>query len=80
MADVDKKYQTEVQAMAKQKAEFQASIKAKHSANKKVKNELQEKNSLVDNFNTHYEKNKDDPPKLSEKELEQLLGELDNLD
>lgn len=79
LADVDKKYQTELEAMAKQKAEFQASIKAKYSANK-VKNELQENCSLVNNFNTHYQKNKGDPPELSEEELTQLLAELDNLD
>lgn len=78
LANVDKKYQTELQAMAKQKAEFQASIKAKHSASEKSSN--RENNSLVDDFNTHYEKNKGDPPKLSDEELEQLLVELDNLD
>ncbi|MFJ1522540.1 hypothetical protein [Spiroplasma sp. ald] len=80
LADVDKKFQTELQQMAKQKAEFQASIKDKHSANKKSLNSNRENNSLVDKFNTHYEKNKGDPPKLSEEELEQLLVELDNLD
>ncbi|UNF62777.1 hypothetical protein [Spiroplasma poulsonii] len=79
LADVDKKYQTELEAMAKQKAEFQASIKAKHSANKTDK-KIQENYSLVDNYNTVYEKNKGDPPKMSEEELEQLLTELDNLD
>ncbi|MBH8623366.1 hypothetical protein TS70_05870, partial [Spiroplasma sp. hyd1] len=71
--------QTELEAMAKQKAEFQASIKAKHSANKTDK-KIQENYSLVDNYNTVYEKNKGDPPKMSEEELEQLLTELDNLD
>ncbi|RUO85918.1 hypothetical protein, partial [Spiroplasma endosymbiont of Megaselia nigra] len=79
LTDVDKKYQTELQAMAKQKAEYQASIKAKHSANK-VKNDKQENCSLVDDYNTLYEKNKGNPPKLSEEELNQLLVELDNLD
>ncbi|WP_426605998.1 hypothetical protein [Spiroplasma endosymbiont of Glossina fuscipes fuscipes] len=80
LTDVDKKYQTELQAMAKQKAEFQASIKAKHSANKNNQIETRENNSLVNKFNTQYEKNKGDPPKLSEEELTQLLAELDNLD
>ncbi|UNF62743.1 hypothetical protein [Spiroplasma poulsonii] len=79
LTDIDKKYQTELQAMAKRKAEFQASIKAKHSANSH-KTTARKNNSLVDKFNTHYEKNKGDPPKLSEEELEQLLVELDNLD
>ncbi|MFU0252557.1 hypothetical protein, partial [Spiroplasma sp. Moj] len=79
LADVDKKYQTELQQMARQKAEFQASIKAKHSANK-VKKESQENCSLVDDYNTLYEKNKSDPPELSDEELTQLLAELDNLD
>ncbi|WP_424527516.1 hypothetical protein [Spiroplasma endosymbiont of Glossina fuscipes fuscipes] len=64
LTDVDKKYQTELQAMAKQKAEFQASIKAKHSAKSITTN--RENNSLVDKFNTHYEKNKGEPPKMSE--------------
>ncbi|UNF62715.1 hypothetical protein [Spiroplasma poulsonii] len=77
LADVDKKYQTELQAMAKRKAEFQASIKAKHSARIDITN--RENNSLVNDFNTLYEKNKGEPPKLSEEELEQLLAELDNL-
>ncbi|WP_424527489.1 hypothetical protein [Spiroplasma endosymbiont of Glossina fuscipes fuscipes] len=79
LADVDKKYQTELQQMAKQKAEFQASIKAKYSANSH-KTTARENNSLVDKFNTHYEKNKGEPPELSDEELTQLLAELDNLD
>ncbi|WP_109285147.1 hypothetical protein [Spiroplasma poulsonii] len=54
--------------------------KTKYSANKNIKNETRENNSLVDDYNTHYEKNKGDPPKMSEEELEQLLVELDNLD
>ncbi|RUO86191.1 hypothetical protein, partial [Spiroplasma endosymbiont of Megaselia nigra] len=49
LTDVDKKYQTELQAMAKQKAEYQASIKAKHSA--KITNSNRENNSLVDDYN-----------------------------
>ncbi|PQP78400.1 hypothetical protein C6B38_06255, partial [Spiroplasma sp. ChiS] len=28
-----------------------------------------ENNSLVDNYNTHYEKNKGEPPEMSEEEL-----------
>ncbi|PQP79105.1 hypothetical protein C6B38_02375 [Spiroplasma sp. ChiS] len=79
LADIDKKYQTELQAMAKQKAEYQASIKAKHSATH-ANNHNRENNSLVDNYNTVYEKNKCDPPKMSEEELSELLVELDNLD
>ncbi|MFW4370857.1 MAG: hypothetical protein EHV01_002835 [Spiroplasma sp. hy2] len=78
LADVDKKYQTELQTMAKRKAEFQASIKAKHSA-AHANNQNRENNSLVDDYNTLYEKNKGEPPKLSEEELNQLLAELDNL-
>ncbi|RUO85799.1 hypothetical protein [Spiroplasma endosymbiont of Megaselia nigra] len=79
LADVDKKYQTEVQAMAKQKAEFQASIKAKHSATH-ANNHNRENNSSVDNYNTLYKKNKGDQPQMTEEELKQLLAELDNLD
>ncbi|WP_353487284.1 hypothetical protein, partial [Spiroplasma phoeniceum] len=76
LASVDAKYQTELQAMAKQKAEFQASIKAKHSANKKAQ---EKKNfSLVDDYNTLYEKNKGNPPKLSEEDVNRLLKELDD--
>lgn len=63
----------------KLKAEYQNYIKNKYSANK-VKSSNRENNSLIDKFNTHYEKNKGDPPKLSEEELDQLLVELDNLD
>ncbi|MBW3059427.1 hypothetical protein D6D54_08375 (plasmid) [Spiroplasma poulsonii] len=79
LADVDKKYQTELQTMAKRKAEFQASIKTKHSASH-ANNHNRENNSLVDDYNTMYQKNKGKPPKLSEEELTQLLAELDNLD
>ncbi|PTQ58150.1 hypothetical protein SMSRO_SFP00470 (plasmid) [Spiroplasma poulsonii] len=64
----------------KLKAEYQTYVKTKYSANKNIKNETRENNSLVDDYNTHYEKNKGDPPKMSEEELEQLLVELDNLD
>lgn len=80
LADVDKKYQTELQQMAKLKAEYQGSIKAKYSANKNNQIETRENNSLVNDYNTLYEKNKGEPPKLSEEELGQLLAELDNLD
>ncbi|MFW4371374.1 MAG: hypothetical protein EHV01_005505 [Spiroplasma sp. hy2] len=78
LADVDKKYQTELQTMAKRKAEFQASIKTKHSA-AHANNHNRENNSLVIDYNTVYEKNKGDPPELSEEELTQLLAELDSL-
>lgn len=63
----------------KLKAEYQALIKAKYSATH-VNNQNRENNSLVDDYNTLYKKNKGDPPKLSEEELKQLLAELDNLD
>ncbi|QIA75837.1 hypothetical protein [Spiroplasma citri] len=64
----------------KLKAEYQTFVKNKYSANK-LKNDLQENCSLVDDYNTVYEKNKGDPQtKLSDEELEQLLAELDNLD
>ncbi|QED25649.1 hypothetical protein [Spiroplasma citri] len=63
----------------KLKAEYQSFVKTKYSANK-LKNDLQENCSLVDDYNTVYEKNKGDPQtKLSDEELEQLLAELDNL-
>ncbi|MFU0252068.1 hypothetical protein [Spiroplasma sp. Moj] len=68
LADVDKKYQTELQAMSKRKTEFQASIKAKHSANK-INTQTRENNSLFDDYNTLYEKNKGDPPKLCENHI-----------
>lgn len=64
----------------KLKAEYQNYIKNKYSANNIKKSSNRENNSLIDKFNTHYEKNKGDPPKLSEEELDQLLVELDNLD
>ncbi|WP_424527560.1 hypothetical protein [Spiroplasma endosymbiont of Glossina fuscipes fuscipes] len=82
LADVDKKYQTELQAMAKQKAEFQASIKAKHSANKNNQIETRENNSLVDDYNTEYNKFYEQKRKKWEKEevdLNQLLEDLKNL-
>ncbi|AXF97280.1 hypothetical protein [Spiroplasma phoeniceum] len=63
----------------KLKAEYQSFVKTKYSANKKSLIKNKENNSLVDDYNTLYEKNKGDPPKLSEEELTQLLGELDNL-
>ncbi|AXF97208.1 hypothetical protein [Spiroplasma phoeniceum] len=63
----------------KLKAEYQTFVKNKYSANK-LKNDLQENCSLVDDYNTVYEKNKGDPPELFKEELTQLLAELDNLD
>ncbi|MBW3059322.1 hypothetical protein D6D54_07475 [Spiroplasma poulsonii] len=79
LADVDKKYQTELQQIAKLKAEYQSFVKNNYSANKKVKNELQDNFSLADDCNTLYEKNKGKPSKLPDEELNQLLAELDNL-
>lgn len=65
----------------KLKAEYQSFVKTKYSAKNNENSSLQrENNSLVDDYNTVYEKNKGDPPELSEEELEQLLVELDNLD
>ncbi|KAI92000.1 hypothetical protein [Spiroplasma melliferum] len=64
----------------KLKAEYQTYVQSKYSANNIKKSSNRENNSLIDKFNTHYEKNKGDPPKLSEEELDQLLVELDNLD
>uniref|UniRef100_UPI0037DC4EE5 hypothetical protein n=1 Tax=Spiroplasma citri TaxID=2133 RepID=UPI0037DC4EE5 len=64
----------------KLKAEYQTFVKNKYSANKNVKLQQRENNSLVDNYNTVYEKNKGEPPEMSEEELTQLLAELDNLD
>ncbi|ALA98593.1 hypothetical protein SKUN_001742 (plasmid) [Spiroplasma kunkelii CR2-3x] len=64
----------------KLKAEYQTFIKNKYSANKKLLIKYKENYSLIDNFNTHYKKNKGEPPEMSEEELKQLLVELDNLD
>ncbi|PQP79079.1 hypothetical protein C6B38_02485, partial [Spiroplasma sp. ChiS] len=64
----------------KLKAEYQTFVKTKYSANKKSLIKDKENYSLVDKFNTVYEKNKGDPPKMSEEEFTELLGELDNLD
>ncbi|WP_101519379.1 hypothetical protein [Spiroplasma melliferum] len=50
----------------KLKAEYQNYIKNKYSANK-VKSSNRENNSLVNDYNTVYKKNKGDPPELSEK-------------
>ncbi|ALA98583.1 hypothetical protein SKUN_001731 (plasmid) [Spiroplasma kunkelii CR2-3x] len=61
----------------KLKAEYQTFIQNKYSARIKTN---RENNSLVNNYNKEYEKNKGYPPKLSEEELTQLLAELDNLD
>ncbi|MFW4371435.1 MAG: hypothetical protein EHV01_005825 [Spiroplasma sp. hy2] len=63
----------------KLKAEYHSFVTNKYSANK-AKSSTRENNSLVIDYNTLYEKNKGDPPELSEEELEQLLAELDNLD
>uniref|UniRef100_UPI0037DC4C00 hypothetical protein n=1 Tax=Spiroplasma citri TaxID=2133 RepID=UPI0037DC4C00 len=64
----------------KLKAEYQTFVKNKYSANKKSLIKDKENYSLIDKFNTHYEKNKGEPQtKLSDEELEQLLAELDNL-
>ncbi|WP_127093351.1 hypothetical protein [Spiroplasma poulsonii] len=59
----------------KLKAEYHSFVKNKYSA----KTTARENNSLVDKSNTHYEKNKGDPPELSEEELEQLLIDLAEL-
>lgn len=63
----------------KLKAEYQNYIKNKYSANSENLH-TRENNSLVNDYNTVYKKNKGDPPELSEEELTQLLAELDNLD
>ncbi|PQP78010.1 hypothetical protein C6B38_08780 [Spiroplasma sp. ChiS] len=63
----------------KLKAEYQSFIQKKYSAQQTEK-KWKENNSLVDNYNTHYEKNKGEPPEMSEEELSELLVELDNLD
>lgn len=81
LADVDKKYQTELVAMAKQKAEYQTYI-SKYSANK-AKSSTRENNSLVDNYNTEYNLLYEEKRKKQEKEevdLNQLLEDLKNLD
>ncbi|UNF61936.1 hypothetical protein [Spiroplasma poulsonii] len=79
LAYVDKKYQTELQAMGKLKAEYQTLVKTKYSA-KNVKKQIQENNnnSLVDNFITHYKKNKGNLPQMSDEDVNRLLTELDN--
>nr|WP_011310439.1 hypothetical protein [Spiroplasma citri]CAI94239.1 hypothetical protein [Spiroplasma citri] len=63
----------------KLKAEYQTFVKNKYSATH-ANNHNRENNSLVDDYNTVYEKNKGEPPEMSEEELTQLLVELDNLD
>ncbi|PQP78013.1 hypothetical protein C6B38_08795, partial [Spiroplasma sp. ChiS] len=63
----------------KLKAEYQSFIQKKYSVQQTEK-KWKENNSLVDNYNTHYEKNKGEPPEMSEEELSELLVELDNLD
>lgn len=63
----------------KLKAEYQTFVKNKYSAKNSENSSLQrENNSLLDDYNTLYEKNKDDPPKLSEKDVDRLLKELDD--
>ncbi|PQP78481.1 hypothetical protein C6B38_05730 [Spiroplasma sp. ChiS] len=64
----------------KLKAEYQSFVKTKYSAKNSENLLTRENNSLVDKFNTHYEKNKGEPPEMSEEELTELLTELDNLD
>ncbi|QIA67973.1 hypothetical protein [Spiroplasma citri] len=57
----------------KLKAEYQTFVKNKYSATH-ANNHNRENNSLINKFNTHYEKNKSDPQaKLSDEELEQLI-------
>nr|CAI93846.1 hypothetical protein [Spiroplasma citri] len=57
----------------KLKAEYQSFVKTKYSATH-ANNHNRENNSLINKFNTHYEKNKSDPQaKLSDEELEQLI-------
>lgn len=63
----------------KLKAEYQTFIKSKYSANKLQLDKQRENNSLVNDYNTHYEKNKGDQPKLSDEELTQLLTDLKEL-
>lgn len=62
----------------KLKAEYQTFIQSKYSAQQTYK-KIKENNSLVDDYNTVYEKNKGKPPELSKEEITQLLAELDNL-
>ena len=64
----------------KLKAEYQTFIKNKYSAKTHTSKKTRENNSLVDNYITNYEKNKGDPPELSDEELEQLLKDLAELD
>lgn len=61
----------------KLKAEYQTFIQNKYSANRENLS-TRENNSLVDNFNTHYEKNKGSPPQISDEDVNRLLAELDN--
>ncbi|RUO86074.1 hypothetical protein, partial [Spiroplasma endosymbiont of Megaselia nigra] len=63
----------------KLKAEYHSFVKNKYSAKNSENSLLQRKNnSLVDDYNTVYEKNKGDPPELSEEDVDRLLKELDD--
>ncbi|MBH8623307.1 MULTISPECIES: hypothetical protein [Spiroplasma] len=67
----------------KLKAEYQTYVKTKYSANKNIKNETRENNSLVDDYNTEYNLLYEEKRKKQKEEkvdLTQLLAELDNLD
>ena len=62
----------------KQKAEYQALIKAKFSAEKMIR-EQQDKNVVLENYTKQYEKSKSKRPEISNQELTQLLQDLSEL-
>ena len=63
----------------KQKAEFQALIKATFSAEKMIKEQQQDWNVVLVNYTKQYKNNKSKPPEISNQELTQLLQDLSDL-
>jgi len=63
----------------KQKAEYQALIKAKFSAEKMIREQQQDKNVVLENYTKQYEKSKSKRPEISDQELTQLLQDLSEL-
>lgn len=63
----------------KQKAEFQALIKATFSAEKMIKEQQQDWNVVLVNYTKQYKNNKGKPPEISNQELTHLLQDLSDL-